>query len=126
MPDYDFSKLEPEGDKKKEKKSKKEGTKDLRRNYRITQCCGNCKYFIYTGVKSRRGFCKLSDPNYRFGLKIFRQPHIKDLCTDAGFPPTHTTNLCDAHAFKATVYSITQVGEYVGRKFNVDGTENFD
>lgn len=119
MPDYDFSELSSEQEPEEE-------SLDPRRNYRITQCCGNCKYFIYTGVKSRRGFCKLPVPNHRFGLRIFREPKIADICLAAGLLPTHTTNLCDSHAFKSTVYSITQVGEYVNKKFNANGTENFD
>lgn len=112
---YDFSSLE-----KKEEDKDVSSDEDPRKNFRIGKSCANCKYYYYTGVKSRRGFCKLPNPQY-FNTQTKHNPHIEDFAVKKGWPRTHCTNICDMHELRSVAYSIEAVGKYIGKTFDING-----
>jgi len=128
---YDFSKIgnlrEDEKDfKDSDKKSEKD--KDIlgdpRKGYRIVQCCANCKFYFYQGARARRGYCKLPNMEnvYKGASSKFDMDNIAE---KEGWPPTHSTNVCDRHQFRSHYYSIERIEDWVNMKFNADGSRNF-
>jgi len=92
-----------------------------RKNYRITKCCGNCKFFWYKGSKQRRGFCKLPNPQDKTISKRHRETYDRNTI-EAEWKKTHSTNVCDYHQFRSTYLSIGKVAEWTEKKFNFDGS----
>lgn len=112
--EYDFSDIEPD--------EPEEELEDPRKNFRVARSCGNCRYYFYTGVKSRKGFCKL--PNLEnVNMGAYHNAHIEDQAKAEGWPPTHSTNVCDEHEMRGR-RSIDIVEDCTGKKFNFDGTQN--
>lgn len=111
---YDFSSLEnTDNDKDK--------LDDPRENFRITQCCGNCRYYFYTGTNSRKGYCKLINlENVRDGA--FHMNNIDAKAKEEGWLPTHSTNVCDAHEIRSQVYSIERIERWTRKPFQFDGS----
>lgn len=94
---------------------------DVRVNYKIARCCGNCKYFWYNSNKPRRGFCKLPDPHLKGIAKRIGQKYDEVYIRQNWFR-THITNACDHHRFRSKWFSIGRVSEWVGKVFNFDGS----
>ena len=112
--DYDFdSVLKP--DENEESKARK--------NFKISRCCANCKFFWYKGTKQRRGYCKLPNPHEKSISKRDRERY-DDKIIDKEWKKTHCTNVCDYHQFRSKYLSIGKVTEWTGKKFNFDGTIN--
>lgn len=106
MIDFEFDKLE-------------EGPEDNdgRSNYRITRCCGNCKFFWYYGNSQRKGNCRLGHPlgqkkSYKGSFRR-TDKHNKTL-----WKPTHITCVCEKHQFRSRVTSIAKVTDYCGAKLD--------
>lgn len=114
MSRYDFSGIEPE----KDDDDKKE---DPRRNFRVTKSCANCRYYFYTGVKNRRGYCKLTNIKH-MNIGAYHQSDIEKTAEEYGWPPTHCTNLCDSHEIRGQKSFIGFPEKHTGKKFNIDGT----
>ena len=113
---YDFSSIKPEGF---------EDDDDPRTNFRITMCCGNCRYYFYTGVKSRRGYCKLMNTE-NMNIGAYQKSNIEPIAKQQGWEPVHSTNVCDRHLLRSRRYSIDYVEDYTGFGFEFDGTRSFD
>ena len=111
--DYDFSELS--GD-----EEKPESPEIVRPNFKVSRCCGNCKYFWYYKGNQRRGSCKLPDPQAK---KINKKEGERyyDKKTRKEWDKTHITNVCDLHQFRSFQKSIKMVGEYCGVKFDTNG-----
>lgn len=128
---YDFTEVEKE-QKEKEEAKKDQGDdlpgasvskeNDPRKNFRIAKVCGNCRYFYYTGVKSRRGYCKLTNVKHQ-NIGAYHKQNIEDIAAEYGWPPTHTTCTCDNHEIRGQKTSIKRVGEFVERKFDFNGNQ---
>jgi len=113
---YDFSSIKPKGG---------EDEDDPRTNFRITMSCANCRYYFYTGVKSRRGFCKLMNTE-NMNIGAYQKPNIEDIAKREGWEPVHSTNVCDKHMLRSRKYSIDYVEDYTGFGFEFDGTRSFE
>lgn len=135
---YDFGEIqekEKERQKKKEEEKKYIGQEydgndiskedDPRGDFRITRCCGNCKYFYYTGVKSRRGYCKLTNIKH-MNIGAYHKTDLEPTAKKYGWPRTHTTCVCDDHEFRGQQTSINRVGDWVRRKFDYRGKQILD
>ena len=124
--DFDFLNKPSESGEPEQELEKKE---PARPGFRITRCCGNCKFFWYEAGKSRRGYC--------------RQPYIKERTPDTkrgerfdvndiktNWLHAHTTNTCEKHQFQSKAHSIGLVSKWVEKVFNADGSlaeeEEFD
>lgn len=116
---YDFSSLDKKTDRDKKK------IDDPRRGFRIAMSCANCKYYFYTGVKSRRGYCKLVNlTNKTDGA--FHMHNIDKKAEEEGWLPTHSTNVCDAHEIRSQYYSIGKIEEWTRKPFNFNGSPDPD
>ena len=128
---YDFTEVDKDNE-VKEKYKKVQGQffpeasvpkeYDPRKNFRISKVCGNCKYFHYTGVKSRRGYCKLTNI-HPDKVNTYHNTDIKKEAEKYGWPPTHTTCTCDEHELRSRVTSIEKVGDFVERDFDFKGNQ---
>ena len=98
-----------------------ETIEEPRQNLRIAKCCGNCKYYWYRRNKARRGFCRLPNPHLKYIAKRLGESYDESDIR-ANWLPVHMTNLCDHHIFKSTWSSINRVSDWVGKKFNIQGT----
>jgi hypothetical protein len=114
MSKYDFSEIEPE-------KNDSEQEEDPRTNFRITKSCSNCRYFFYTGVKSRRGYCKLTNIKH-MNIGAFHRTDTDAIAEEHGWPPTHCTNLCDRHEIRGQKSFVRYPEKHTGKKFNIDGS----
>ena len=92
-----------------------------RPNFRVTRCCGNCKYYFYRGAKSRRGYCRLPDIKNRTINKSKGEKYDLNEIKDT-WDKTHTTALCDNHKFRSKYYSVGIISEWTGVLFAFDGT----
>lgn len=115
---YDFSSIEPED-------NLEDDDQDPRSNFRIAMCCGNCRYYFYTGVKSRRGYCKLLNTEH-MQVGAYQKTDIESDAKKYGWAPVHTTNTCDRHMLRSRKLSIDLVEDYTGFGFEFDGTRSFD
>ena len=113
MADYDFSKFN--------KKKKSKDSELSRPNFKISRCCGNCKYYWYYKGNQRRGNCKLPDPNLKKINKSKGESYYSKE-TREDWDKVHITCVCDYHQFRSIKGSIQHVGEYCNVKFNADGT----
>jgi hypothetical protein len=108
--EYDFSELE----------SDELEEKEIRPNYRIVKCCGNCKYYYYRANKQRRGHCKLPNPELKAihtqGGQSYDPEEI-----DTKWTHTHSTTLCDNHRYKSKYSRIGVVVAWTKRIFSFDG-----
>lgn len=110
---YDFSGIEPEKNNEEED--------DPRKNYRITKSCANCRFYFYTGVKNRRGYCKLTNIKH-MNIGAFHKTNVKEIAEKYGWLPTHSTNLCDMHEIRGQKSFIRYPEKHTKKKFNIDGT----
>lgn len=119
MSDYDFSDLGP--------KPEKEESEVIRPNFKVSMCCGNCKFYWYYKGNQRRGNCKLPNPNEKKINKSKRESYYNKDTRDR-WDKVHITNVCDFHQLRSVKGNIHSVGEYCGVKFQADGTllENED
>jgi len=88
---------------------------DLKENFRITRCCGNCKFFWYYMGNQRKGNCTINDPEAR-------NPHktkigMTDKNNRTKWPPVHITCVCDKHQMTSRVHSLAKVTDYCGAEF---------
>lgn len=116
MSDYDFSDLPEE---------KNEQLDEIRPNFRVTKCCGNCKYFWYYKGNQRRGNCKLPNPHEKKINKSKKEAYYKKETKDL-WDKVHITTVCDYHQFRGFRNSIKLVAEYCEVKFLPDGTQDPD
>ena len=93
----------------------------IRPNYRITQSCGNCKFFWYDAAKQRRGFCKLPNPQEKVPNTHNGESYDKEEIYRS-WNRTHSSCLCDNHIMKPKAYSIGKIAEWTNKKFNTDGS----
>jgi|AntRauTorcE11898_2_1112593.scaffolds.fasta_scaffold13458_2 hypothetical protein len=121
---YDFSELEKVNG-TIEEILEEDADDDPREGFRISMCCGNCIYFFYTGVKSRRGYCKLTNVKHT-DIGAWHNPQIGKIAEKYGWPETHTTCTCEKHELRGRGGSIDKVEEWVDKKFNFDGTQRED
>lgn len=123
--DYDFSGLE-KSDKDEEKKS--EGKiDDFREGFRITECCRNCAFFRTPKTSNNLGVCILSNPHVPDGFirQLREVPSVnlfRFIYEKMGWLTTHSTNLCDKHAFKDGNSSVKPVESWTKKFFNGDGS----
>lgn len=116
---YDFSDLEPD-------KEEDEISEDPREGFKITQCCGNCKYYYYSKLQERNGYCKL--PNIKAyvtkgeGVQTrYKQTDLHEVAKNNGWVETHVTCVCNKHEFRSRGQSIEPIEKRVGKRFNFLG-----
>lgn len=109
---YNFDKAIPDS------VNKNAPIKDIRQDFRITRCCGNCRHFFYTGEKSRKGFCKLPNPKATGNSRHVRADELLEMATERGWLPTHTVNVCSKHKSRDNTRSHYVIENWVGKKFN--------
>ena len=112
MADYDFSELNEQ--------SPQDDEEIVRPNFKVTRCCGNCKFYWYYKGNQRRGNCKLPDPGTKKINKSKGEKYYTKETRDQ-WDKVHITNMCDFHQFRSVKGSIHDVGDYCGVKFNADG-----
>ena len=89
-----------------------------RTRYRISRCCGNCKYYWYYAGNQRRGNCRLGS---EIGVKKGKDNFARtDKQNRDVWPKTHITCVCDFHQYKSRVTSIAHVTDYCGAKLEED------
>jgi hypothetical protein len=84
-----------------------------RESYRITRCCGNCKFYWYYKGNQRRGNCRLGSEYAR--TKATGQART-DHDNKKRWPTTYSTCVCDFHIIKSRVWSLAKVTDYCGAK----------
>tara|TARA_Y100001937_G_C7136124_1_gene340119 strand:+ start:11376 stop:11756 length:381 start_codon:yes stop_codon:yes gene_type:complete len=110
--DYDFSELDGE-----EKKTSPEIT---RPDFKITKCCGNCKFFWYYKGNQRKGNCKLPDPKAKQINKKKGESYYNKK-TKEEWDKVHVTNVCGFHQYRNWSRSLKDVGKYCGVTFDASG-----
>jgi len=87
---------------------------DPRTNIKIVKCCGNCKYAWFGHANERRGYCRLGQLNKS-------APNRKTPHRDWTHMKTHSTLICDSHAFNKKGYWNHWVSRWVKFIFDIDG-----
>tara|TARA_B110000196_G_C21129452_1_gene657659 strand:+ start:1251 stop:1625 length:375 start_codon:yes stop_codon:yes gene_type:complete len=110
--EYDFSELGGEQEKT---------SPDITRpDFKISKCCGNCKFFWYYKGSQRRGNCKLPDiKEKQINKKKGESYYHKE--TKKKWDKVHVTNVCGYHKFRNWSRSLRDIGKYCGVVFDSNG-----
>jgi len=99
---------------------KENSEEESRKNFRISKCCANCKFYWYEGSKNTRGFCKLPNPQEKIISKRHGDSYDIEIIR-ATWNRSHSTNMCDYHQFRSRYLNIGRVTEWTGERFTPDG-----
>lgn len=96
--------------------------------HRISECCGNCKYFFYSSSNQRRGVCVIiarkyrkdrmkipaaNDPHKKYSLGGSRKDFME---ARSKYPKTHVTCICNNFEIR-TRGILNAVTKYCGAKY---------
>ena len=100
---------------------------DRRLNYRITKCCGSCKFYWYLKNKITRGNCAHPDlmpKNWPNPLKYRKRgrPKVRVYTVEDRdkLVKTHYCCVCDLHQFQGTIATLNRITRYCGARRNAD------
>jgi len=97
-----------------------EKEKEVRTNFRITRCCANCKFYVTKRQDSNRGYCMYPNPAQKRLAKIKGESWSKE--DFKSWSRAYATMLCDLYQSKYKAYHFRQIGEWIEREINIDGT----
>jgi len=95
----------------------KQPEKISRVNFRLTRCCGNCKFFITKSASRYRGYCKYPIPGNK-NLKRVKGEKLDPELKKTYFK-THVTMLCDLYQFSG--HNVKRIQLWIDKKIKNDG-----